>query len=35
LLERGEANPCFLIVRGRQEHADAPHALGLLRASHE
>src|SRR5215469_10096967 len=30
LPERGEAGPCFLIVRGR-EHADAARALGLLR----
>jgi len=32
LLERGEAKPCFRIVRRElQEHADAPHAFGLLR----
>ena len=32
LLERGEAKPVFRIVPGAWlEHADAPHAFGLLR----
>jgi hypothetical protein len=35
LSERGEASPCFRIVRGRHEHADAPHALGLLPTRHD
>jgi hypothetical protein len=32
LQERREARLCFLIIRSQaHEHADAPHALGLLR----
>ena len=35
-MERREAGLKFRIVRGcGQEHADAPHALGLLRARRE
>jgi hypothetical protein len=36
LQERPDAGLCFRIVRGEwQEHADAPHALALLRARRE
>src|SRR5262249_60060635 len=36
LQERGEPGHSFRIVRGQiRQHADAPHALGLLRARRE
>jgi hypothetical protein len=36
LQERPDAELCFRVVRGEgQEHADAPHALGLLRPRRE